>query len=109
MKSIICAECNKPINRKEEFVVSGKLLQPYHAECLDKPNSHLGKLHKFTGKFPMGIWFWILIICGNIVIWEILRRDPDFISALIIFGVILNIVFIGARVGIYYRYEPYLE
>ena len=109
MKSILCVECNKQIKEKKNLVVSGKLLQPYHKLCLEKPNTNVGKLHKFTGRFPVGIRFWLLIIVGNIFIGEMLRRNPDFISALIFFGIIFNIVFIGARVGIYYSYEQYLE
>lgn len=109
MKSIICTECDKKIIHKKDLVVSGKLLQPYHSTCLENPKSKLGKLHKFTGSFPVGIKFWILLIIGNLIMGIILRENPESITALIFFGLIFNTVFIFGRVGIYYSYEQYLE
>ena len=107
MKTILCAECNKQIKEKKDLVVAGKLMLPYHKLCLEKPNSNLGKLHKFTGKFPTGIRFWFLMYIHNI--GEMLRRNPESFTVIIFFGLIFNIVFIGARVGIYFSYEQIFE
>ena len=109
MKSILCTECNKPITQKNDFVAAGKLLQPYHASCLEAPKSKLGKLHKFTGRFPVGLRFWIYLIIGNMFGWTIIKMNPGATTVLILFFLIFNIVFIGGRVGIYYSYEQYLE
>ncbi len=57
----------------------------------------------------MGARFWIVIIIGNTFIGEVFRRSPESISAIIFFGAVFNIVFIGARIAIYYSYEKYLE
>ena len=109
MKSILCVECNEQIEEKKDLVVAGKLMQPYHKRCIEKPKSKHGKSHKFMGKFPVGKYFWILIVLGNFFIWEMLRKNPDSSEALIFFGVIFNVVFIGGRIGIYYSYEKYLK
>ncbi len=109
MKSILCAECNEQIIKKNDLIVAGKLMQPYHKSCLENPNSKLGKTHKFMGKFPAGKYFWFLIILGNFFISEMLRKNPGSLEILIIFGLIFNIVFIGGRIAIYYCYEQYLE
>ncbi|THB76748.1 MAG: hypothetical protein D6B25_08885 [Desulfobulbaceae bacterium] len=109
MKSILCAECNEQITKRNDLIVAGKLMKPYHKSCLEKPNSTLGKTHKFMGKFPVGIYFWILIILGNFFIGEMLRKNPDSPEVLIFFGIIFNLVFIGGRIGIYYSYEQYIE
>ena len=109
MISILCTECNMPITQKKDLVVAGKLLQPYHASCLKSPKSRLGKLRRFSGRFPVGIKFWILLFIGNMFGWEILTRNPDSTTALFVFFLIFNVVFIGGRVGIFYSYEQYLE
>ncbi len=109
MKRILCAECSEPIRDKKDLVVAGKLMQPYHKLCLEQPNSNLGKLHKFTGKFPVGIRFWFLIAIGNGFLGEVLRRNPESFSLLVFFSLLFNVIFIGARIGIYYSYEKYLE
>ena len=109
MKSILCTECKKQISNKKDLAVTGKLMQPYHKECLEKPISRIGKVHKFYGKFPVGIRFWFFIILGNTFLYEILKRYPESLSVIIFFWIIFNIVFIGGRVGIYLSYEQYLK
>jgi hypothetical protein len=109
MKLILCTECNKQIVKKNDLIVAGKLMQPYHKSCLEKPYSTLGKTNKFMGKFPVGKYFWILILLGNIFIGEMLRNNPGSLEILIFFGLIFNIVLLGGRIGIYYSYEQYLE
>ena len=85
MKSIICTECKKPIKYRWELCVAGKLLQPYHVSCLSNPKTGLGKIHKFTGKFPTGLIFWILIIVGNFILGYLLTDDNHSSTALIFF------------------------
>ncbi len=109
MKTIICTECKKQIKTRKDLVVAGKLLQPYHNHCLERPNSNLGKLNKFIGQFPTGIMFWSLIIVGNAFLGEMLRRTPESFSVLVFFFIVINSVFIGARIGIYYCYEQYIK
>lgn len=109
MKSILCTECNEQIIKRSDLVVAGKLMQPYHRSCFEKPNSTLGKIQKFTGKFPVGVKFWILVVFGNLFIGEVLRRNPDSFGILLFFGLLFNIVFIGGKIGIYFSYEKYLK
>ena len=109
MKKIICAECKGQIEIRKELVVAGKLLQPYHNQCFEKPNSNLGKLHRFTGHFPVGFRFWFLIVIGNVFLGEVLKRTPESFWALVFYFLIFNIVFAGARICKYYSYERYLK
>ena len=109
MKQIICTECKKPIEYKMDLKVAGKLLQPYHASCLSRPNTKLGKMHRFTGAFPTGLKFWILIIIGNIVLAKLISDNGDSTAALIFIAIVFNAVFMFARIGIYYCYEQHLK
>ncbi|SHO46813.1 hypothetical protein SAMN02745220_01649 [Desulfopila aestuarii DSM 18488] len=109
MKTIICTECKEQIKKRKELAIAGKLLQPYHNQCLEKPKSNLGKLHKFTGRYPLCIRFWFLLIVGNAFLGGILSRTPESFFVLLFFLILFNIVFVGARIGIYYIYEQHLR
>lgn len=109
MKPIICTECKEPIEYKNDLRVSGKLLQPYHSSCLSNPATKLGIMHKFLGAFPTGLKFWILIIMGNLVLGKLIADNGDSTTALILFTIIFNAVFMFARIGIYYCYEQHLK
>ena len=109
MKPILCTECKKEIKYRTDLKVAGKLLQPYHETCLANPDSKLGKLHKFTGCFPMGVKFWTLIIIGNLFLGFVYLNNSESAVILILFTLIFNAVFILARLGIYLGYEKHLE
>lgn len=109
IKSILCTECEKQIRSKKELVVAGKLMQPYHKNCLEKPNSRIGKLHRFSGTFPVGIRFWFLVILGNLFFNEMLSRNPQSLTVIVVSGMLFNVIFIGGRIAVYLTYEKYLE
>lgn len=109
MKPVICTECKERITDKKELTVAGKMMQPYHNLCLEKPGSNLGKLQKFTGKFPLGHKFWLFIAIGNIALGEVMRRNPESLFVLVLFTILFNTVFMGARIAIYYSYEQHLQ
>lgn len=105
----MCSECKKQIIQKSDLVVAGKLMQPYHKECLAHPNSKIGKLHHFYGAYPVGMRFWLWIIGGNFALYMLFRRHADSFYFILLFGMIFNLVFVSGRVGIYLSYEKYLE
>lgn len=109
MKSIICTECKKAIEYKDDLRVAGKLLHPYHSSCLSNPKTTLGKIHRFTGSFPTGLKFWILLIVGNLISGGLTVNNSESIYTLALFTIVFNSVFIFGRIAIYYSYEKYLK
>lgn len=109
MKEILCAECSHPIKTRKDLKVAGKLMQPYHKNCIANPGSSAGKINRFSGSFPMGISFLVLIVLGNYFILTIFNNHPESRAVIIIFNMIFNVVFFGGRLGIYFSYEKYLS
>lgn len=109
MKNITCSECGKSIKLKSDLRIAGKLLQPYHSRCLSHPQSKIGKMHKFTGCFPLGVRFWIWILIGNIFVGFVIKQSIDSTNALFLFLIFCNVVYISARLGIYINYEKHLK
>ncbi|MCL6415721.1 hypothetical protein MIB92_08665 [Aestuariirhabdus sp. Z084] len=109
MKTIICTECQQAIDNRDQLAVAGKLLQPYHADCLEHPGSSLGKLNRFTGRFPTGLAFWTLMILCNLALLLLLQNQTEHNPAIIFFAGVFNFIFISARIGIYFSYEKYLK
>lgn len=108
-KKIICIECGEPIQFKNDLIISPKILQPYHHDCFMNPDKFVGKLNKFYGPFPLRSRFWLWLIIGNILagIICIIEKNPS--TLLYAFIALCDIIFISARVGIYYAYERHLN
>ncbi len=108
VKEIYCAKCEKPIKYKNDLVISRKMLQPYHNACFMNPNKLAGKMDKFNGPFPLQSKFWVWLISGNLISGIIFTIETSSSTLLCVFIVLCNILFISARLGIYYSYEKHL-
>lgn len=109
MKSISRTECGNPIRFKDDLRVAGKLMQPYHSQCLDRPNTLAGRLNRFSGAFPQGFRFWLWLIIGNFTLVWIINQNPDAAIPLSLFLLVCNAVFVGGRIAIYFWYEKHLK
>lgn len=107
-KLIYCIECEKPIKSKNELVISIKMLQPYHKDCFMNPDKLASKMNKFYGPFPLQSKFWVWLIVGNLISSIILMIETSSYTILCTFIVLCNIIFISARLSIYYSYEKHL-
>ena len=108
LKTIYCFECGKAIKYRNELVIAGKMMQPYHYNCFMNPKKFVSKMNKFKGAFPLGSRFWFWLIVGNVIAGAICTIETNSLTILYAFIVLCNVVFISARVGIYYTYERHL-
>jgi len=104
-KPIVCYECEKPIETRDELAVVGKTFITFHRSCYETTKK-LSAYKKYFGLYRInGPFIWALLISINLALLLLLFSPTLDKKEFIIFISFFNIIFLGFRILSYFAYE----